>query len=81
MELNMSNISITDLTVRQCRLLDTMWQLQSREEFESWLEELTPKERREVHALKQVLLHELMEISLHETSFEESGRVLQKFSL
>ena len=77
----MSNISITDLTVRQCRLLDTMWQLQSREEFESWLEELTPKERREVHALKQVLLHELMEISLHETSFEESGRVLQKFSL
>lgn len=77
----MNNISITDLTVRQCRLLDTMWQLQSREEFESWLEELTPKERREVHALKQVLLHELMEISLHETSFEESGRVLQKFSL
>jgi hypothetical protein len=81
MELIMNNISITDLTVRQCRLLDTMWQLQSREEFESWLEELTPKERREVHALKQVLLHELMEISLHETSFEESGRVLQKFSL
>ena len=77
----MNNISITDLTVRQCRLLDTMWQLQSQEEFESWLEELAPKERREVHALKQVLLHELMEISLHETDFEESGRVLQKFSL
>ena len=73
----MSNISITDLTVRQCRLLDTMWQLQSQEEFESWFEELTAKERREVHALKQVLLHELMEISLHETGFEESGRVLQ----
>jgi hypothetical protein len=81
MELTMNNISITDLTVRQCRLLDTMWQLQSQEEFESWLEELAPKERREVHALKQVLLHELMEISLHETDFEESGRVLQKFSL
>lgn len=77
----MNNISITDLTVRQCRLLDTMWQLQSQEEFESWFEELTPKERYEVHALKQVLLHELMEISLHETGFEESGRVLQKFSL
>lgn len=74
-------ISITDLTVRQCRLLDTMWQLQSQEEFESWFEELTAKERYEVHALKQVLLHELMEISLHETGFEESGRVLQKFSL
>ena len=77
----MSNISITDLTVRQCRLLDTMWQLQSQEEFESWFEELTAKERRDVHALKQVLLHELMEISLHETGFKESGQVLQKFSL
>lgn len=77
----MNNISITDLTVCQCRLLDTMWQLQSQEEFESWFEDLTPKERCEVHALKQVLLHELMEISLHETNFEESGQVLQKFSL
>jgi len=77
----MHNISITDLTVRQCQLLDTMWQLQSQEEFESWFEKLDPAERFEVHALKQVLLHELMEISLYETDFRESGRVLQKFSL
>jgi len=77
----MNNISITDLTVRQCRLLDTMWEIEEFTELEAWMATLSKEERREVHALKQVLLHELMEISLHETGFNESGRVLQKFSL
>jgi hypothetical protein len=81
MELTMNNISITDLTVRQCQLLDTMWQLQNQEEFESWSKKLSQSDQLQVQTLQQILVHECMEGLLEITGLEESCDVLKRFRI
>lgn len=48
-------ISINGLTVRQRKMCDKIWTIDSEEEIDSWLQTLTPGRRREAQVLIEMI--------------------------
>ena len=54
-------LRIDGLTVEQCRLLDCIWAIQDKEEFESWFCTLQYRTMQEVESLLELIRLEMME--------------------
>jgi hypothetical protein len=54
-------LKIDGLTVEQCRLLDCIWAIQDKEEFESWFCTLQYRTMQEVESLLELIRLEMME--------------------
>ena len=59
------DIRIDGLTDEQCRLLDCIWAIQDREEFESWFCTLQYRTMQEVESLLELIRLEIMERDLN----------------
>ncbi len=52
----MKEIKIDGLTKEHCKMLDTMWSLESADDFNEWAESLSAKELKMASTLKELLL-------------------------
>ena len=68
--------SIVGLTDHQCSLLDTMWAIDSMDEFDAWRDSLDTETQREVDVLQRLVILETMEELLEDTT--EAKMEIQK---
>jgi hypothetical protein len=71
-------IEIDNLTPEQVEMLDTMWSLESYEEFQSYLESLDPADRRMAESLAKMII--LAEMDNLVGDCAEAKEVLAKFA-
>lgn len=57
----MKTFIIDGLTIHQVTLLDTMWSIESHDEYLEWYGELSTDDQREVDTLEELIALELME--------------------
>lgn len=75
-------IVINGLTLRQKKMLDVMWALDTEDEYLEWYASLTePMQRQADILMKMIILAELDSIMPKETEFPEAQAVLGKFTL
>ena len=72
-------ITLNNLTQEQVEMLDTMWELDSYEDYDNWFESLNKKDRRMAETLRNMVLAEEMEKMLGDCA--DAKNVLSKFSL
>jgi uncharacterized protein YukE len=72
-------ITLNNLTQEQVEMLDTMWQLDSYEDYDNWFESLSKKDRRMAETLQTMVIAEEMEKMLGDCV--DAKNVLSKFSL
>ena len=72
-------ITLNNLTQEQVEMLDTMWELDSYEDYNDWFESLSKKDRRMAETLRTMVLAEEMEKMLGDCA--DAKNVLSKFSL
>jgi hypothetical protein len=71
-------IEIDNLTPEQVEMLDTMWSLESYEDFQSYLESLDPADRRMAESLAKMII--LAEMDNLVGDCAEAKDVLAKFA-
>lgn len=75
-------IKLDNLTTYQTKLLDKIWSLKSREEFEDWMGSLPIKVKRDAITLVMLLEYEIIDQSLNEVAyFHDAIKVLKKIML
>jgi len=72
-------ITLNNLTQEQIEMLDTMWELDSYEDYDNWFESLNKKDRRMAETLQTMVIAEEMEKMLGDCA--DAKNVLSKFSL
>ena len=72
-------IQIDNLTEKQVQMLDDMWELYSFEEYEEYLNNLSPEDRKMAEALSQMVI--LAEMDELVGNCKEANDVLKKFAL
>lgn len=72
-------ITLNNLTQEQVEMLDTMWELDSYEDYNDWFESLNKKDRKMAETLRNMVLAEEMEKMLGDCA--DAKNVLSKFSL
>ena len=72
-------ITLNNLTQEQVEMLDTMWELDSYEDYDNCFESLSKKDRRMAETLRNMVLAEEMEKMLGDCA--DAKNVLSKFSL
>ena len=72
-------ITLNNLTQEQVEMLDTMWELDSYEDYDNWFESLNKKDRRMAETLQTMVIAEEMEKMLGDCA--DAKNVLSKFSL
>lgn len=72
-------ITLNNLTQEQIEMLDTMWELDSYEDYNDWFESLNKKDRKMAETLRNMVLAEEMEKMLGDCA--DAKNVLSKFSL
>ena len=72
-------IQIENLTPEQVEMLDTMWELDSYEDYCNYLDSLSPEDRHTAETLSQMVILAEMDEMLGQCV--EAKEVLQKFAL
>ena len=73
-------ITIDGLTKRQVELLDTMWELDSPEEYETWKSGLSENTMNMVDSLEQMVILATLDQEVENLSnFDEAAAVLSKY--
>ena len=72
-------IQLDNLTPEQVEMLDTMWSLDTYEDYCAYLDSLDAEDRRMAETLSRLVILEEMDTLLGEC--EEANEVLQKFAL
>jgi hypothetical protein len=72
-------ITLNNLTQEQIEMLDTMWKLDSYEDYDDWFESLSKKDRKMAETLRNMVIAEEMEKMLGDCA--DAKNVLSKFSL
>lgn len=72
-------IEIENLTPEQMEMLDTMWSLTSYDEFQAYLDSLSPSDRRMADSLAQMVILAEMDNLVGECY--EAKEVLKRFTL
>lgn len=72
-------ITINNLTEEQVEMLDTMWALDSYEDYSEWLDSLSKKDRFMAETLQAMVIAEEMESLLGDCT--DAKNVLSKFAL
>jgi hypothetical protein len=73
-------ISINGLNEHQVNLLDSMWEFDSLEDLESWIETLTLADQEECHRLQRLLIIESMD-ELLKDDVSDAQDVIKQFML
>ncbi len=75
-------IQLVGLTHRQVELLDVLWDLDSAEEVQHFISELSDRDQQECQTLMELLRLELLDQSINLLlSFKEANKVISKFTL
>ena len=72
-------ITLNNLTEEQVEMLDIMWELDSYEEYDDWLNTLSKKDRAVAETLQTMVIAEEMETMLGDCA--DAKNVLSKFAL
>jgi hypothetical protein len=72
-------ITLNNLTQEQVEMLDTMWELDSYEDYDNWFGSLSKKDRKMAETLQTMVIAEEMEKMLGDCA--DAKNVLSKFSL
>jgi hypothetical protein len=74
-------ITINGLTVHQVALLDEMWACDTWEDFEEFMETLSPQDRVEAGRLQRMILLAELDDVVAQMPLTEANKVLDKFRL
>ena len=71
-------IQLDNLTPEQVEMLETMWSLDSYDEFQEYLSNLSPSDRQIAQSLAKLVI--LAEIDNLATDYSEAKEILKKFA-
>ena len=80
MEDNSREININGLTPEEVQMLDMMWNIESQEDMQDWVDSLTREERFTVYRLRNLLIAEIIDAdNVQDLSLAQ--QVLKKYTL
>ena len=80
MEDNSREININGLTPEEVQMLDMMWNIESQEDMQDWVDSLTRKEKITVYRLRNLLIAELIDYE-NVQDLSLAKQVLKKYTL
>lgn len=80
MEDNSREININGLTPEEVQMLDMMWNIESQEDMQDWVDSLTREEKITVYRLRNLLMAELIDYE-NVQDLSLAKQVLKKYTL
>lgn len=80
MEDNSREININGLTPEEVQMLDMMWNIESQEDMQDWVDSLTREEKITVYRLRNLLIAELIDYE-NVQDLSLAKQVLKKYTL